>query len=167
MVGEYTRNRIWRSLWNANSMVRYYQAMRERYRLWNQWTLTVLAVLGTGSLTTLLEWSPSWLQACLGILVAGVTVWVMLADFAAKSAVAHSISERCGDVAHELESLFSAAYTGRIEEDQAAEHLEREMKALHRITSKAGEGKLITNDSVNEKAHKDASEEMQGYVYGT
>ena len=49
MVGEYTGNRIWRGLWDANGRVRYYQAMRERYRLWNQWTLTLLAVLGTGS----------------------------------------------------------------------------------------------------------------------
>ena len=164
MVTERTRTEIWQGLWDAKRMVRYYQMVHKRYQTLNQATMWILVVLGTSALAVLWDKMPPLVQAAMGLAVAGMSLWVLFADYAAKAAVAHSIALRCEEFAIEWTNLFAEVYDPEntaMDEQRARESMENFKKRLANATYASGYAKLADNDKINQKATVDAAEELE------
>ncbi|MDE0189749.1 MAG: hypothetical protein OXQ90_00190 [Gammaproteobacteria bacterium] len=144
-------------------MVRYYQAVHKRYLIWNRVTLWALVVIGTGSMATLWDKVPSGIQPVFGLVLAAMSLWVLFADYAAKSAIALSIAQQCGDIAIEWSNLFAKIDdpAGSVEEEQARNLLSDLERTLAHVTYRSGDAKLGHNNDVNRKSQLDAAKEME------
>ena len=163
MISDRTRTEIWQGLWDAKRMVRYYEQMHERYRKRNLMTMLLLVTLGTSALATLWEKMPAEFQPIAGVLVAAVSLWILLADYAAKAATALSIAHRCGDLAADWADLFAYVDGEDEEPDEAKARatLHALKQRLRDATYASGHARLTDSDKINEKASEDAATEME------
>ncbi len=164
MVDEGIRTRIWNGLWEAKSLFRYYQVVRYHYELWNKWTLILLAFFGTGSLATIFEQVPYWAQPLFGLMVFGITIWVMLADYSSKAAVAHAIAGRCGELAEQWDDLFLDVDGYRIDELEARGRLVQLNRDLRQTTAESGVAKIRPNKALTRRCFLDTREELSHAV---
>ena len=160
MTAEQTRVRIWNEICDAKSMYRYYQAISQRYALWERVSLVLLALFGTGSLATIVDWMPNWVQPFFGLSVAGIAVWTMQADYSSKTSVAHYISARCGELAARLQAVYYEVDGHRIDEVEAIRRLEALSKDLRQVTSESGKAKIRTNKKLTRDSFDAANQEM-------
>ena len=105
VVTERTRTEVWQGLWDVHRMVRYYQAAHGRYLLYNSVSMCALMIFGAIALMATWEPIPDIVLPVAGLLTAGIVLWILFAGYAAKSAVAHTISSRCADLAIEWSTL--------------------------------------------------------------
>ena len=163
-VTKRTRTEIWQGLWDAKRMVRYYQSMHKRYQTKNQVTMWLLVVLGTSALAVLWDKMPGLVQTIMGLAVAGMSLWILFADYAAKSAVAHSISLQCDELVNEWTDLFAKvaiASETTIDEPEARDSMGNLKSRLAAVTYVSGHAKLTDNDKINTQASTDAAEELK------
>lgn len=162
MVTEGTRNEVWLGLWDARRMVRYYQAVHGRYQRWNRITLWVLVVFGTSALVPVWDRIPDVAQPAAGLLVAAMSLWILFADYAAKSAVAHSIAVQCEELASEWATLFARLNNpdDETEEQQARQSLDDLKRRMRDATYRSGDAKLVDNERINKEAAAAATKEL-------
>ena len=164
-VSETTRTEIYQGLWDAKRMVRYYQSMHQKYQKKNKYTMGLLVLFGTSALTALWDKLPGLVQAIMGLAVAILSLWILFADYAAKSAVAHSIALQCDELVNEWANLFAkvaVASETTIDETQARSAMQDLNRRLASTTYASGYAKLTDNAKVNKQASTDAAEELKG-----
>lgn len=163
MVTERTRTEVWQGLWDARRMVRYYQALCTQYQRRNRVTLWMLVLFGASALAPVWDRIPDVVQPVAGLLVAAMSLWILFADYAAKSAVSHSIAAQCEELAGEWKTLFARLDNPDAEAEeqhtrQSLDHLKRRMRDA---TYRSGDAKLVDNEKVNKKATAAATEELK------
>ena len=162
MVTERTRTEVWQGLWDAHRMSRYYLEMHKRYQLFNQITMWMLVLFGTGALATLGNAVPDVVQPVVGLFVAAISLWVLFAEYAAKSAVALTIANQCDEIAIDWSNLFAGIDNpdDPIDESQARASLDGLKRRLKDVTYRSGDAKLRDNKRINERATAAATEEL-------
>lgn len=143
-------------------MVRYYQAMHGRYQLFNRVSMWALVVFGTSAFTTVWERMPDIVLPIAGLLVAGSALWVLFADYATKSAIAHTIANQCDDLAIEWATLFAHVDNPEenVDEQLARKLLDDLKRRMKDTTNRSGDAKLRDNERINEQATTAATEDL-------
>lgn len=163
MVAERTRTEVWLGLWDARRMVRYYQAMCAQYQRRNRITLWALVLFGASALAPVWDRIPDVVQPVAGLLVAAMSLWILFAEHAAKSAAAHSIAAQCEDLAREWAALF--ARLDNPDEEASEQETRRSLDDLKRrlrdATYRSGDAKLVDNEKINKRATAAATEELK------
>lgn len=162
VVTERTRTEVWQGLWDVHRMVRYYQAVHGRYQLYNRISMCALVIFGTSAFATLWERVPDVVQPIVGLLVAGVSLWVLFADYAAKSAIAHAIANQCEGIAIEWSTLFARLDSPEddVDERLAREQLDGLKMRMKDATYRSGDANLPDNERINEQATAAATADL-------
>lgn len=126
MVNERTRTEVWQGLWDAHRVAHDYQAAHRRYQFYNAVCICALIVFGAAALVATWERIPDVVLPVAGLLVAGIALWTLFANYAAKSAVAHALSGQCADLAIEWSTLSARLESADedIDEPLARKHLD-------------------------------------------
>ncbi len=154
MVSDQTRNEIWQELLDSDRLVRYYTAVANYYRRMHALTLLLLASGAVSSFAAVVDLLPSSFQLIASALVSLVAVWVFVADYAKKAAVAHMISFQCGRLDIKWRNLW--ADVEHVEDGAARERLFALANEMNEVTSRSGDAGLVDNRRLNEKSETDA-----------
>ena len=135
-------------------MVRYYQALHGRYRRYNRISMWALVVCGTSAFAVLWNEIPRVVVPIAGLLVAGIALWILFADFAAKSAVAHSIANQCGEIVIDWSTLFAKLDSAEedIDEKLARELLDDLKRRMKDAGNRSGDANLPDKRRINKRA---------------
>lgn len=161
-ISDETRTEVWQCLWDAARSVRYYQIMHERYLRLNQVSLGLLAALGTSAVATLWGLFPPLAQALAGVAIAVTSVWVIFAEYAAKSAAALAVAKECDGLSVELRDLFFETDNpkGDLTEPEVRQALASLTHRLNAATQASGFAKIGTNDKVNRQSADEAADDL-------
>ena len=158
MVSDQTRNEIWQELLDSDRLVRYYAALANHYRRLHALTLLLLASGAASSFVAVLDVLPEDArldaQLIANSVVGVVAVWVCIADYAKKAAVAHMISSQCLRLDIQWRDLWMDVE--RIGEGAARERLVALAKEMNEVTSRSGDAGIVDNSRLNKKSETDA-----------
>ena len=149
MVSDQTRNDIWQELLDSDRLVRYYAAVANHYRRLHLFTLLLLAFGAASSFAAVLGVLPS-VQLIASALVGLVVAWVLIADYAKKAAVVHTISFQCSRLDVQWQSLWREVE--HIEEEAARQRLVELANQMNDVTSRSGDAGIVENRRLNEKS---------------
>lgn len=150
MASESIRNLIWQELLDVARLVRYYEALTDKYVLRDRVLKTVLLLSASASIAALLEALPNWVQliAGLGIAVCIVTDFVM--NFARKAAVLHAISTECSFLQNQIELLWAQVQDASGDEEEIKRDYIQLDQRLNTITSWARHANIREDKGLNE-----------------
>ena len=152
---------IWQSTWDAEGLMRYYEALHRRLNGWHTAGCLVLGLAGTGAAVAFVARLPEVYQVIVGLILAVVTVAMFVSGFAAKAAVAHAISVQCAELALEFKALYLNVRSGAVPDEAATTEWRKLVERLTNVTSKAGAAGLASNDKLVTEAYETASEVMR------
>ena len=154
MASNRTREAIWQELLDSARLVRYYEALANRYRTRHQLTLFLLAGAATAGIVSLLAQLPPAVQLVANAFIAVVAVWTFIAGYARKAAVLHTISSHLSMLHSSWEQLWDHLDdTDDAEARQRREELSRE---TNEVTSRAGFADVSDDFRLNEQSEEAA-----------
>lgn len=159
MVSEQTRSDIWQELLDSDRLVRYYEALANHYQRKHSCTLLLLGVGAASSFAAILDLFPNFVQLGASALVGIVAVWMFIADYAKKAAVAHDISFQCRRLDVQWKDLWAAVE--RIDEPEARQRLGDLANQMNSATQKSGDAGIVDNRRLNEKSEALAFKTVQ------
>ncbi len=169
-VTDRTRAEIWHEYRESMRGAAYYQALHRRFTQRHQTTTWLLIALGSGSVVTATSaiigaqefgvWAV--VQGVLGLSLAGVSVTVIVGNYALKAAVALTIARECEDASVVWSNLFAAIDTESMEEQEVREARERLSRQLTVATYRSGDVGIVDDAKLNEKATDIANSQLQG-----
>ena len=133
LVSEQTRKEVWAKVHSTEYAERYYQYLGNRYmkrhRVCTYFTIGLgggavvpLILVGFSSSSTALV---SWVLGIVGVLLAGVTIYNLVGDFARRASVATFVARTCGRAAREFRDLLNTIDLNAIDEGPARVELTR------------------------------------------
>lgn len=148
-------------MYDAKRMVHYYQAIHKRHHRADRLTLWLIAMSGTSAAASLwVQTIPKVCQPLATFGLAAVSLWVLLAGYAAKSATALSIARDSGGIESELAELYAKVHdpanSAAIEDSAVRAQLRGLKTQLSEISYRAGDSGLTTIKRINIKASRDA-----------
>lgn len=165
MVSEIVADEIWKSLFNANRLVRYYEELTNSYLKKYRWTRYGLLVMAAGQFGVLFELLPNpWGIFLLTLSPSLIILLVALdfvRDYGRKASMVHIISMKCSELENEIHRLWSDHDI--IEDEEAIEKLSLISKQLLEATGKASEFGIEHSTKLNEKCAKEASQYLTNY----
>lgn len=165
MVSEIVADEIWKSLFNANRLVRYYEEMTSSYQKKYRWTRYGLLVMAMCQLGVLFELSPNpweiFLLTLLPFLIISLVALDFVTDYGRKASMVHVISMKCSELENEVHRLWSDHDI--IEDKEAIEKLSLISTQLLEATGKVNTFGIEHNSKLNEKCAKEASQYLTNY----
>ena len=159
MTTDQTRNAIWQGLLDIARLVRYYEALSDRYRR-NHFTIRLLLLIAaTGGVAALLELLPEGVQLLAGALVAVLVALDFVTDYAKKAAILHAISIECSALEIEWQGLWGDL--DNLGDTEAREHHARLSRRLANITGAAGHADIREDQKLNEQCEAAAYRVIQ------
>lgn len=133
LVSEQTRKEVWGKVHSTEYAERYYQFLGGRYMKRHRWCTYLTIGLGGGAVVPLIlvMFSDSsnvligWVLGVVGVLLAGVTIYSLVGDFARRASVATFVARVCGRTARELRDLLNTIDLNQIEDGAARAELTR------------------------------------------
>lgn len=160
MIQETTRNIIWQDMLDVNRLVRYYEAISNRYHRNYLTTRFVLLFGATGGFISLLDLIPEnyrgAVQAAASVIIAVTIVWDFLADHGKKAAVLEQISVECSKLQADWKELWNLIETYAIEDEEAQKINSQLNQQLSAVTGRAEAASVRVNRKLNEKCTDDA-----------
>ena len=159
MISDRTRKEVWNELLDIDHACRYYEAVHARAsrRYLGVRALVLMSI--AGSIVAILDLLPGptvVYQILFAALVAALTVWEAVSNYAKRAAAAHTIYTNSSLVRTQLRELWLMV------DDESAD----EMDVRHRVQglaltragigNLAGASDLIPDEKLNEKVTKDA-----------
>ena len=92
MTTDQTRNDAWYELLDIARLVRYYEALSDRYRRNHTIVRFLLLAAAASGIAAVVDLLPKTMQSVSGALVALLVMWDFVSDYAKKAAVLHAIS---------------------------------------------------------------------------
>ena len=158
MVGEQTRNDIWQGLLDAARMVRYYEALSERYRRRHLAHRILLLLAAIGGMASLLEVLPRVIQLAAGLAIIALVALDFAFNLARKTSVLNLVNIECTALANEWKSLWASLE--RVSDDDARHENDRLERRLVKVTGWAGHAEVGVDDALNEKCERVAYKVM-------
>ena len=154
MVSDQTRNDIWQELLDSDRLVRYYEAVANRYRRRHALTLLLLGFGAASSFAAVFDILPAAIQSIAepvaSAFVGLVAVWVCITDYARRSAVAHTIGTQCNRLDIRWRELW--ADVEQLEEDAARARLVALANETAEATQRSGDAGIAGNRRLNEQS---------------
>ena len=154
------RHEIWQGLLDAARLVRYYEALYNRYQRWHQIVRVVLLASATGVIGLLAgNLSDPWtyiLQPILGIAIVLVVIVDLVGRFAEKAAVLHTISVNCSRLDNEWHELWADCQAGEASMDDLAHRNAELSQKQTEVTSAAGDAHILDSRRLNERCWVEA-----------
>ena len=158
MVTEQTRHDIWDQMLDVARLVRYYEALADKHRLYYfliRGTLVVSALIGSAGLLNILDFFPQDIQVFVttfaGFVLALVTAWDIVANHARKAAVLHAISKECSLLEIEWKDLWADIYSHQSGDSVIRKKNKQLAYRLTEVTAWAGDADIRENRKLNEK----------------
>ena len=156
MATEPTRNEVWQDYLDAARLVRYYEALSDRYRRNHSILRFLLLGAAAGGVGALLDLLPEITQLVAGGAVALLVAWDFVTDYAKKAAILHTIGVECSALEIEWRELW-ADVNERDLDDAEARRRNRELERRILIaTGRSGYADVREDRELNEKCEKDA-----------
>ena len=159
MVSDQTRNDIWQELLDSDRLVRYYEALANRYQRLHSLTLLLLGVSAASSFAAILDLFPDVVQLFASALVGITAVWMFIADYAKKAAVAHVISFQCRRLDLDWKDLWAAVES--IDEAEARRRLGDLSNQMNIATQRSSDAGIVDNRRLNEECEALAFKTVQ------
>lgn len=150
MVSDQTRNDIWQELLDSDRLVRYYEALANHYQRKHSLTLLLLGMGAASSFAAILDLFPDVVQLIASALVGIVAVWMFIADYAKKAAVAHDIGFQCRRLDVGWKELWAAVE--RIDEAEARRRLGDLSNQMNIATRRSSDAGIVDNRRLNKKS---------------
>lgn len=160
-VTDQTRSAVWRTLYDLERNVRYYHAMADVYRRRNRWLRFVILV-GIFIEAAILYAAASqfwafYVGAGGGLLLAALTVWDVVSDYAENAATLRVTAFICDDLKRETEALWRSIESDRISTPDADTAL---VSITARWATATQRAKPETNARLNRQVSADAGKDM-------
>lgn len=150
MVSDQTRNDIWQELLDSDRLVRYYEALANHYQRKHSLTLLLLGMGAASSFAAILDLFLDIVQLIASALVGIVAVWMFIADYAKKAAVAHDIGFQCRRLDVDWKELWAAVE--RIDEAEARRRLGDLSNQINIATRRSSDAGIVDNRRLNKKS---------------
>ena len=164
MVTPQTRNAVWQELLDTARLVRYYEALSDRYRRYHWAVRFVLLLSASSGIVALLDLLPESMrqpvQLTAGGFIALTVVWDFVSDYARKAAVLHAISMECSLVEVELKALW-----GELEhrsDDEVRRNNTQLARKMTEVTGWAGQADVREDSKLNQACATSAYTVMKG-----
>ena len=168
MATEQTRHDIWDEMLDVTRLVRYYEALADKHRLYYfliRGTLVVSALIGSAALLNLLKFISQDIQEIIatfaGFVLALVTAWDIVANHARKAAVLHAISRECSLLEIEWKELWAIVNSHQSDDSVVREKNRQLANRLTEVTVWAGDADIRENRKLNEECEFEAYKVMR------
>ena len=153
MVTNETRNAIWQELLDVARLVRYYEAMSDRYRRNHSIIRIILFLAASGEVIILLKLFPENVQSYAVSLIAGLIAIIVAVDFvcdyAKKAAVLQTISMECSRVEVEWKALWDEISI--LDDNDALQRNSQLARRISEITGWAGQASINEDIKLNQE----------------
>ncbi len=157
-----TRNAVWGTLCDLEWNKRYYAAMADKYKRTHlSVRFAILSGIVAEGFILYFVREYEWLflaGLALGLLLALGTIWDALSDYAQNAANLQNAEFTCDSLLQEVEELWRAIETGRMELDEAESALQSIKRRWAASTERA---RVRTDQRINNKAYDDANEDIR------
>ncbi len=155
---EQTRTAVWGTLCDLEWNKRYYAAMADKYKRTHLSVrfAILFGIVAEGFILYFVR-EYEWLflaGLALGLLLALGTIWDALSDYAQNAANLQNAEFTCDSLLQEVEELWRAIETGRMESDDAESSLQ---SIKRRWTASTERARVRTDQRINNKAYDDAN----------
>ena len=168
MITNETRNAIWQELLDVARLVRYYEAMSDRYRRNHLTVRFCLFLAASGEVIVLVGLFPETVRSLVGTLLAGliaiIVAWDFVCDYAKKAAVLQTISMECSRVEIEWKALWDEIST--LNDDDALQRNTQLARRISEITGWAGQASINEDRKLNQECTT-AAYKVMGDKYAT
>ena len=151
MVSPRTRADIWQDLLDANRLVRYYEALTNRYQLWQQAIRLLLLAIIVSNLGAFGDLLPRFLQISVALVLGLLIAWDWVIDPTKKAFILHEISKGCSSVCNELETLWRKIDTVDMYDAEAQKKLDELSIRIQEVTNRVGDAKIRDSQKMNAK----------------
>ena len=156
MVNEQTRKDVWQDLLDVARLVRYYEALSDRYRRNHSIVRFLLLAAAAGGIAALLDLLPAIAQLIASGLVALLVAWDFISDYAKKAAVLHAISLECSRLEIEWRELWADVNDHNADDAEVRRKNQLLARKVLEVTGWAGQADIREDQKLNEKCEDDA-----------
>ena len=151
MISPRTRADVWQDLLDADRLVRYYEALANRYRLWQQVIRLLMLTIIISNLGAFVDLLPRFLQISAAIGLALLMAWDWVLEPAKKAFVLHETSKGCSLVCNENEALWRKVDTIDMNDAEVQKELAALSIRIQEVTDRVGDAKITDNQKMNAK----------------
>ena len=156
MTTDQTRDDAWYELLDIARLVRYYEAMSDRYRRSHRTVRFLLLAAAASGIATVVELLPATMQYVSGGLVALLVMWDFVSDYAEKAAVLHAISVELSNLEIERSRLWAAVNNPDTTDDEVQQTSYQLARRLSEVTAWAGLADIREDRKLNEQCEASA-----------
>ena len=153
MVTQQTRNAVWQELLDTARLVRYYEALSDRYRHYHWVVRFVLLLAASSEIVALLSLLPEDVRQTVQLIAGGcialTVAWDFVSDYARKAAVLHAISMECSIVEVELKALWDEIEHGS--DDEVRRKNTQLARRITDVTGWAGQADIGEDSKLNQE----------------
>ena len=161
MVSSVTRNRVWQEFFDQARLVRYYEALSDRYRREHSIVSFLLVAAAGSAIAAFLDLLPQWVQLIANILVALLVAFDLVIAPARKAAVLHTISTECSRLEIEFKELWDETNATEASDNEIRRKLSQLDHRVLEVTSRAGDASIRENPKLNEQCEATAKRVMK------
>lgn len=160
MVSEQMRQAVWQDLLDVARLVRYYEALSNRYRLRHSLIQFLLLASALSGIAALLNLLPEVVQLVASGLIAFLVAWDFVAGYARKAAVLHTINYECHALEIEWSELWASINSADVSDTEAREKNKQLEKKFLSVTGWAGQANIRVDQKLNAKCEEVAYKVM-------
>ena len=161
-VTDQTRSAVWRTLYDLERNVRYYHAMADLYRrryLWLRFVILVGIFIEAAILyAAASQFWAFYVAAGGGLLLAALTVWDLVSNYAESAATSRITAFNCDDLKTDIEELWRDIETYRISDPDAETTLRSITRRWATATQRMQPG---TNDRLRRTTAADSNQSIR------
>ena len=161
MVSPRTRNRVWQELFDQVRLVRYYEALADRYRKQHSVVSFLLVAAAGGAIGGFLDLLPQLVQLIANGLIPLLVFWDFVLAPAKKAAVLHTISTECSRLEIEFKELWDETDDTEASDDEIRPKLSQLEHRVLEVTSRAGDASIPERPKLNDKCETTAKQVMK------
>lgn len=160
MVSDLTRNMVWQEMLDVARLIRYYEALFDRYRRYNFCVRLLLLASAAGEIASLLKLLPlPYREAAIAIfsaLIAVIVVVDFLADFGKKAEVLRTVGFHCRDLESQWHLLWSELHDDGSTDDDVRTRNRQLAEKISTVTEWVDMASIPRNEKVNVESEKAA-----------
>ena len=156
MVTDQMRSIVWQEYLDAARLVRYYEALSDKYRRNHLIVRFLLLAAAASGIAALLDLLPAIAQLLATALVALIVAWDFVSDYAKKAAVLHTISIECSELESEWQQLWTEINDDALSTVEVLHRNNRLSRRILGVTSWAGLADIREDQELNEKCAESA-----------
>ena len=156
MATDHVRHIVWHAYLDAARLVRYYEALSDKYRRKHFIVRFLLLTAAASGIAALLKFFPENYREPVQLVgtgfVALLVVWDSVSDYAKKAAVLHTISFECSEFEREWQKLWTELNVDKLTSAEVLRKNDRLSQRIIAVTSWAGLADIREDQKLNERS---------------